>query len=383
MPPEASGTASRDCSGGEHGKLFRRNPHVSTADLMRSFAAKVINWQKRHGRHDLPWQGTCDPYAIWIAEVMLQQTQVTTVIPYYRRFCRRFPDVAALAAADLDTVLVHWSGLGYYSRARNLHRAAQIVAREHGGRFPSAFEAVHALPGIGRSTAAAICAFAFGARQAILDGNVKRVFARYFAVRGYPGNRREEEELWRRAERLLPAKDIAAYTQGLMDLGANVCTRGQPLCAECPLRSACIARRRGLTAQLPAPRPRKRLPHRETTMLILQHAGDVLLEKRPAPGIWGGLWCLPEIRAGEPLEQTCRIRFGAHLGAVDAMPTVEHGFTHFSLTIRPRRVRVTRVEPRAGEPGLIWLPVDDARSAAVPAPVRRILAGLSANAELA
>ena len=343
---------------------------------MASLAAKVIAWQKQHGRHDLPWQGTRDPYAIWVAEVMLQQTQVATVIPYYRRFLGRFPNLAALASADIDTVLAHWSGLGYYSRARNLHRAAQIVSRDHRGRFPAEFEAVNALPGIGRSTAAAICAFAFGARRAILDGNVKRVFARYFAVRGYPGDRRVDEELWRRAERLLPTKDIAAYTQGLMDLGANVCTRGQPSCTDCPLRRGCIARQRGLIAQLPTPRPRKSLPHRETTMLVLQHAGEILLEKRPATGIWGGLWCLPEATADEPLEQVCRLRFGAHVGAVDAMPAVEHGFTHFSLTIQPRRVQVTRIEPRAGEPGMIWLPVEDVRSVAVPAPVKRILASL-------
>ena len=359
-------------------KASRRRPTA-----MRGIAANVIAWQKRHGRHDLPWQGTRDPYAIWIAEVMLQQTQVATVIPYYLRFFRRFPNLAALAAADLDAVLGQWSGLGYYSRARNLHRAAWIVAHEHGGRFPSDFEAVHALPGIGRSTAAAICVFAFRARRAILDGNVKRVFARYFAVRGYPGDRRVEDELWRKAERLLPTKDIEAYTQGLMDLGANVCTRGRPACAKCPLRTGCQAHRHDLTEELPAPRPRKRLPHRETTMLILQHAGEVLLEKRPAPGIWGGLWCLPEIGAGEPLEQACRLRFGAHLGTVAAMPAVEHGFTHFSLTIRPRRVHVTRVDLRAAEPGVIWLPVADASAAAVPAPVRRILAGLSTHAGLA
>lgn len=343
---------------------------------MASFAAKVIAWQRRHGRHDLPWQGTRDPYAIWIAEVMLQQTQVATVIPYYQRFLARFPGVAILAAADLDAVLAHWSGLGYYSRARNLHRAAGIVVREHGGRFPADFSGVSALPGIGRSTAAAICAFAFGERRAILDGNVKRVFARYFAECGYPGDRRVEERLWRKAERLLPRSEIAAYTQGLMDLGAGVCIRGRPECVRCPLRSGCRARQRGLTGKLPTPRPRKALPHRATTMLVLQHAGEILLEKRPASGIWGGLWCFPEMTTDEPVEQACRRRFGARVGAVAAMPAVQHGFTHFSLTIQPQRVRVSRFEPRAGEPGTIWLSVDDAQAAAVPAPVKRILASL-------
>jgi A/G-specific adenine glycosylase len=344
--------------------------------MTSSFAAKVIAWQRLNGRHDLPWQGTRAPYPIWLSEVMLQQTQVATVIPYYHRFIERFPDVAALAAADEDDVLARWSGLGYYSRARNLHRASQVVMQEHGGRFPSDFAAICALPGIGRSTAAAICAFAFGERRAILDGNVKRVFARFFAVRGYPGERQVEQALWRRAELLLPRTDMAVYTQGLMDLGAGICTRTRPRCADCPLRRGCIARKRGLTDQLPAPRPRRALPHRETTMLVLQHAGEVLLEKRPAAGIWGGLWCFPEVPDAGAVGEACRKRFGAHVGSVDFLPAIEHGFTHFSLTIQPRRVHVTRLEPQAGEPGTIWLLVEDARSAAIPAPVRRILSSL-------
>jgi A/G-specific adenine glycosylase len=341
-----------------------------------TFAAKVIAWQKRHGRHDLPWQGTRDPYAIWIAEVMLQQTQVATVVPYYQRFMRRFPDVSALAAAGLDSVLEHWAGLGYYSRARNLHRAAGIVVQEHGGRFPADFDLVHALPGVGRSTAGAICAFAFDERRAILDGNVKRVIARYFAVRGYPGDKRVEAKLWRRAEHLLPHKDLAAYTQGLMDIGASVCIRRDPACGDCPLRRSCFARKLGLAGRLPTPRPRRAVPHRATTMLVLQHAGEILLERRPAPGIWGGLWCFPEVGADETVEEACSRRFGALVGTVDPMPPVQHGFTHFSLTIRPRRIEVAKLDPRAGEPGIIWLSVGDARSAAVPAPVKRILARL-------
>ena len=340
------------------------------------FATNVIAWHRRHGRHDLPWQGIRDPYAIWVSEVMLQQTQVVTVIPYYQRFVERFPDVAVLAAADEDDVLAQWSGLGYYSRARNLHRAAQVVMRDHGGRFPTDFDALRALPGIGRSTAAAICAFACGQRRAILDGNVKRVLARYFAIRGYPGDKLVEAQLWRRTERLAPETDIVAYTQGLMDLGAGVCTRFEPQCASCPLRRGCLARKRSLTDKLPAPRPRRALPHRETTMLVLQHAGEVLLEKRPAAGVWGGLWCFPEMPDGGAVDEACRMRFGVHVESVDSLPVVEHGFTHFSLTIRPRRVHVTRLAPQAGEPGTIWLPVEDARSAAIPAPVRRILSSL-------
>ncbi|MFN7088187.1 MAG: A/G-specific adenine glycosylase [Burkholderiales bacterium] len=345
---------------------------------MKTFAAKLVAWQKRHGRHDLPWQGTRDPYAVWVSEIMLQQTQVATVIPYYARFMRRFPNVVALAAASQDEVLAHWSGLGYYSRARNLHRAAQIVARDHGGRFPADFEQVVQLPGIGRSTAAAICVFAFGARRAILDGNVKRVLTRCFGIAGHPGDKRIADVLWRKAEELLPRNNVGAYIQGLMDLGAGVCVRRRPRCAECPLRDECMAYRQGLTERLPEPKSRKTLPRKTTVMLVLQHAGEVLLEKRPETGIWGGLWCFPEVAPGQDAEigRICARRFGARVTAPEPLPALEHGFTHFRLSITPQRLRVTALAPRAAEPGHVWLPLEEARSAAIPAPVRRILAGL-------
>ncbi|MBI4204961.1 MAG: A/G-specific adenine glycosylase [Betaproteobacteria bacterium] len=343
---------------------------------MPSFASKLIAWHRRHGRHDLPWQTTRDPYAIWVAEIMLQQTQVATVVPYYGRFLGRFPDIAALAAAPLDEVLVQWSGLGYYLRARNLHRAAQRLVREHQGHLPRDFDAVLALPGIGRSTAAAICAFAFGARRAILDGNVKRVLTRHFGIRGYPGDKRVEAALWRKAESLLPEKHIGAYTQGLMDLGAGVCTRRRPHCSDCPLVGDCVAHSKGLTERLPAARPRKALPRRHTVMLVLQHAGEVLLERRPAAGIWGGLWCFPEAAPGEDVEIMCEQRFGARIRAAQPLPRLEHGFTHFRLTIEPQRLRVARLLSQAAEPGHVWLSVEEAKSAAVPTPVRRILASL-------
>jgi A/G-specific adenine glycosylase len=307
---------------------------------------------------------------------MLQQTRVATVIPYYRRFLARFPDVAALAAAPLDEVLAHWSGLGYYSRARNLHRAAQTLMSEHGGRFPVDFDAILALPGVGRSTAAAICALAFGARHAILDGNARRVLARRFGIRGYPGDKRVEQALWRKAEDALPGNHIAEYTQALMDLGAGICTRRQPRCSACPLVRSCVARRNGLTALLPAPRPRKPVPHRRTVMLILEHAGDVLLEKRPPAGIWGGLWCFPEAAPGEDVKEICSRRFGATVKAGQPAAVVEHGFTHFRLDIHPQRLRVTGLLQRAAQPGCVWLPVEEAKAAAVPAPVKRILADL-------
>jgi len=344
--------------------------------MTASFARKLIAWQKRHGRHDLPWQNTRDPYAIWVSEIMLQQTQVAAVIPYYRRFLQSFPDIRSLAAAQQDEVLAHWSGLGYYSRGRNLHEAARIVAYEHAGRFPADFEQILQLPGIGRSTAAAICVFAFGARRAILDGNVKRVLARYFGVEGYTGEKRIENDLWRRGEALLPRRDIEAYTQGMMDLGAGVCTRRRPRCETCPLREDCVARRRGLTDRLPAPKPKKTLPRRTTVMLVLQHAGEVLLEKRPAPGIWGGLWCFPEVAGDDDIGKICAQRFGARVTILKPLPVLEHGFTHFHLSITPQRLRVTALTPRAAEPGHIWLPLEEARAAAIPTPVKRILAEL-------
>lgn len=344
---------------------------------MTAFARNVTAWQRTHGRHDLPWQGTRDPYRIWVSEIMLQQTQVGTVIPYYLRFIARFPDLAALAAADLDDVLAHWSGLGYYSRARNLHRAAIAIRELHGGRFPAAFDAVAALPGIGRSTAGAIVVFAYGARRAILDGNVKRVLARACGIEGYPGDNSTADALWRAAERLLPDNRIESYTQGLMDLGATVCLRRQPHCLLCPVSESCIALRDGRVAELPAPRPRKVLPHRKTVMLVLAHGSDLLLEKRPAPGIWGGLWCFPELAEGEDAKGVALQRFGASVRAGEWLTDVEHGFTHFSLTISPQRVEVFDLQPRAAEPGYRWMSKDEVMQAGIPAPVKRIVQALS------
>src|SRR4051812_39484936 len=253
------------------------------------FAQKVVRWQRRHGRRDLPWQGTRDSYRIWLSEVMLQQTQVGTVIPYYERFLKKYPSVAALAAADEEHVLELWSGLGYYARGRNLHRAARLIAR-HG--FPRTASAIADLPGIGRSTAAAIAAFAYGERAAILDGNVKRVFARVFGVA-------DEKALWPLAERLLPKRAIEIYTQALMDLGATVCAR-KPRCERCPIASECIALKEGRIHELPPPPARRELPQREVTWLVLRRNGAVLVERRPSPGIWGGLWCFPELKGKRP-----------------------------------------------------------------------------------
>ena len=274
--------------------------------MSSSFSFRLLAWHRRHGRHDLPWQGTRDAYRIWVAEIMLQQTQVAAVIPYYARFLQRFPDLASLAGAPQDEVLRLWSGLGYYSRARNLQRAAQMVVEHHGGAFPRALAQIEALPGIGRSTAAAIAAFAYGTRAAILDGNVKRVLARHFAVAGFPGEKRVEQRLWQLAEEQLPPRAIERYAQAIMDLGATLCTRAKPDCAECPLAQSCQALALGRVREFPAPRPAKAVPTRSTHMLLLVRNGELLLEKRPPSGIWGGMWSLPELEQAANARARCR-----------------------------------------------------------------------------
>ncbi|MDD3529933.1 MAG: A/G-specific adenine glycosylase [Gallionellaceae bacterium] len=342
--------------------------------LLVGFAARLIAWQRGHGRHGLPWQ-VADPYAVWVSEIMLQQTQVETVIPYYARFLARFPDLASLAAAPEDDVLALWSGLGYYARARNLHAAARQVMAGHGGVFPSDFEAICALPGIGRSTAAAIAAFAFGERRAILDGNVKRVFCRLFGVDGWPGERAVEQRLWRLAGALLPEDGIRAYTQGLMDLGATLCRRGRPDCRRCPFADDCVANRDGRQAELPAARPRKGLPEKATIMLVLWHGGEILLEKRPATGIWGGLWSLPECPAdADPGEAARRLGYAAE--PLTALPGLTHTFSHFRLHIRPHALAVPVRPAAVAEAGRLWLSPAEARAAALPTPVRRIIEAL-------
>jgi A/G-specific adenine glycosylase len=345
---------------------------------MRAFSRDIIRWQRQHGRHGLPWQGQY-AYCVWLSEIMLQQTQVATVIPYYQRFIARFPDVKTLAAASEDEVLAHWSGLGYYSRARNLHRAALLIMRQHAGTFPRDFEDILALPGIGRSTAAAIGALAFHQRRAILDGNVKRVLARYCAVEGYPGEKNTEALLWQRAEALLPPRNVATYTQGLMDLGATLCARSKPRCEICPLRENCAAHKHGLTAQLPAPRPKKTLPEKRCTLLLLLDGPLILLEKRPGLGVWGGLWCTPQLDEGQDINAYCARQFGANGVRAEALPDFIHTFTHFRLHIAPRVVRISRKSLLTEEPGRVWLDTGEALHAAIPAPLRKLLRELRAQ----
>lgn len=346
-----------------------------------SFPHRIATWQQAHGRHHLPWQNTGDAYRVWLSEVMLQQTQVATVIPYYLRFVERFPDVRALAAAPLDAVLAAWAGLGYYSRARLLHRCAQQVVQQHAARFPADAAQLAALPGIGRSTSAAIAVFAGGARAAILDGNVRRVFARHFGVEGDPAGAATQKVLWRIAERELPHDGVAAYTQGLMDLGATVCTRSRPRCDVCPVSASCVALRDGRIAELPARRPPRDRPQRAATLaLLLDGDATVLLQRRAPTGIWGGLLSAPEFDEGisgpELLQQLAR-RFGLRGQVARSLPPLRHEFTHYSFVMHPRVVQVTGGGAAAQSP-LERLALQDAASAALPAPLLRLLQGLGA-----
>jgi A/G-specific adenine glycosylase len=340
---------------------------------MSDFSLRLIAWQKIHGRHDLPWQQTRDPYRVWLSEIMLQQTQVAAVMPYYARFLERFPTLAALAAATVDDVMAQWSGLGYYARARNLHRCAQVISVEFAGRFPEDPDVIATLPGIGRSTANAIAVFCFGARVAILDGNVKRVLCRCFGIAGFPGATAVEKVLWQLAAAQLPTQDIDIYIQAQMDLGATVCHRGKPHCEQCPLAEICIARRDKRIAELPEARPRKAVPERSVTMLLLlEDDGDcVLLERRPPSGIWGGLLSLPELPDGISATE-----FAARLGYLAehfvSLPMAAHGFTHFRLLMQPRLAQVVAL-PQVRESTLVRLQRSAIEEAALPAPIRLLL----------
>ncbi len=299
-----------------------------------ALAAALLDWHARDGRHDLPWQRDRTPYRVWISEVMLQQTQVATVIPYYERFLERFPTIASLAAAPDDELLHLWSGLGYYARARNLKRAAQQIVAQHQGVFPRDFAAVVALPGIGRSTAGAILAISTGQRHAILDGNVRRVLARAFAVEGRPGAAAFEDALWRHAEAETPAQDAGRYAQAIMDLGATVCVRRQPVCPRCPFAACCEARAMGRQHDFPAKRvAAAHRPHRITTMLLMRRpGGEIWLRRRPAAGLWGGLWVPPEFDDAAGARTFLADVRAAHMRE---LPLIEHAFTHFDLTIAP------------------------------------------------
>jgi len=299
---------------------------------MKLIHPTIVKWHKQHGRHDLPWQNTRDAYRIWVSEIMLQQTQVTTVIPYYERFMASFPTIADLAAADNDTVMHHWTGLGYYARARNLHKAAKQVVESHNGVFPTAFDNVLALPGIGRSTAGAVLAFSQQQHHAILDGNVKRVLSRFYEVEGWYGKKAVENELWELAEANTPVKEVSTYTQAIMDFGATLCTRSRPNCDACPLKNNCGAFANQRTTELPHGKPKVAKPTKQTFMLLIQNEdGEVLLQQNPPSGIWGGLWCPPQCQQLDAI---------THIGDLvieqkTTLPILKHTFSHFHLEITP------------------------------------------------
>ena len=341
---------------------------------MTDFAERLLRWHAAHGRHDLPWQHPRSAYRVWVSEIMLQQTQVSTVIPYFERWMQHFPDVHTLAAASIDQVLEHWAGLGYYARGRNLHAAARQIVSEHDGELPRSLEQLMALPGIGRSTAAAILAQAWDIPAIILDGNVKRVLARHRMLSGWPGKPSVEKQFWAVAESLTPDRQAADYTQAIMDLGATLCRRSRPLCEDCPVSQGCAARAAGRQAEFPQRKPRTRRPMRHTRMLIARNAqGEVLLERRPPSGIWGGLWCLPEVPAEMSPLDWCARNVGVVAKNPLDLPPVMHGFTHFELEIQPVSVTLSDTVAVLEPANTLWYNPGQPLGIGVPAPVSRIL----------
>lgn len=339
------------------------------------FADALLTWFDVNGRHDLPWQHPRTAYRVWLSEIMLQQTQVSVAAPYFLRFVDALPDLAALAAAPQDTVLALWSGLGYYARARNLHAAARLCAARHDGELPRDFDALCALPGIGRSTAGAILAQAWGERFAILDGNVRRVLCRVNGVDGWPGTPAVQKTLWTLAEAQLPHARLADYTQAQMDFGATLCTRRNPACVQCPLQARCVARLQGRVDELPFAKPSKPVPQREAIIIFAtDHARRVLLQRRPPTGVWASLWSLPQAED----KAAARDWFMAHLRAEfdkgDELPAIEHAFTHYRLRLRPRRWEAITLQPRVRDnDGLRWVAMDELPALGIPAPIRQLL----------
>ena len=342
---------------------------------MDGFARRLLRWYDRHGRHELPWQHPRTAYRVWISEVMLQQTQVATVIPYFEKFVTALPGVRALADAAEDRVMALWSGLGYYRRARYLHAAAKRCVTEHGGDLPRDFDALAALPGIGRSTAGAILALTHTRRHPILDGNVKRVLTRFHGIRGWPGERAVENTLWTHAEAHTPATQVADYTQAIMDLGAMVCMRANPRCAECPQAGECVARRDGLTTTIPAPRPARALPERQVVFVVLRdRRGRVLLQRRPPEGIWPSLWSLPETANAVAAHALASCLAEPYDAAVTTLPEITHTFTHFRLRASPLEWRGVRKRPGiADDAGSRWCSSAEIADLGIPAPVRKVL----------
>lgn len=373
--------------GGADGGNPCHMPKPAASKMYRSvspIAPRLLRWYAKHGRSNLPWQHPRSAYRVWLSEVMLQQTQVATVVPYFLRFVEKFSDLGTLASAPLDDVFALWSGLGYYSRARNLHRTAQLCVAQHGGDLPRDFDALAALPGIGRSTAGAILAQAHGLHFPILDGNVKRVLARWGGVTGWPGASAVSRKLWTIAEVQTPRRNIVDYTQAIMDLGATVCARSRPRCADCPLAADCVANAQGLTAKLPERKPTRRIPTRTTIMLVLRDAqGRLLIERRPPTGVWAGLWSLPEAadRANARRDVARYARQINGKTTFTALPPFVHGFSHYRLEVTPLALHVTE-EPRiADDLDHRWVHPEQAAALGLPAPVRKLIALLATTAQ--
>lgn len=355
------------------------------------FSKPLLEWFKQHGRHDLPWQHPRDAYRVWLSEIMLQQTQVQTVIPYFERFIAEFKTIKALAKASEDEVLHLWTGLGYYARARNLHKAAQVIMAEHNGVFPQHYEHILALPGIGPSTAAAILAQAFDQPHAILDGNVKRVLSRYYAISGWPGEKKIENQLWQLSRQLTPNHSAADYTQAIMDLGASLCSRRKPQCENCPVQTHCVAFKQGNMQDYPTSKKRRQLPVKQTTMLLLQNKqGEVLLQQRPAQGIWGSLWSLPEIppeqNNPDDIARISQQQYGCTLESSKNLAAFRHTFSHFHLDIQPLSCKVsTHTHCVMDSDRLVWYkcePLDtqaNSNKRGLPAPVKKLLDNLLEN----
>ena len=355
--------------------MTRQPPASAPLPTDDVFVTRLLHWFDDHGRHDLPWQHPRSPYRVWLSEIMLQQTQVSTVIPYFLKFLAVFPTLPDLAAASNDAVMAQWAGLGYYARARNLHAAAQRCVDLHGGELPRDFDALHALPGIGRSTAGAILSQAWNDRFAILDGNVKRVLTRYHGIEGFPGLPVIEKQLWAVAEahaEHVPDTRMVDYTQAQMDLGASVCSRSKPACVICPLQDTCVARREGRTDQLPTPKPGKTLPEREAVALLLRDTrGRVLLQKRPDTGIWAQLWTLPQADSGIALQDWFDAHIDGSLDDAEPLPVLEHTFSHYRLHLQ---VLVTAVQGLRNEhAGLRWVAPEELATLGLPAPIRKLL----------
>jgi A/G-specific adenine glycosylase len=350
---------------------------------MSEFATRLLTWFDEHGRKDLPWQQGVNEYRVWVSEIMLQQTQVQTVIPYFNRFVERFPDVGVLAGANQDDVLSHWSGLGYYARARNLHKAARHIRDQLGGRFPDSFDEMLTLPGVGRSTAGAVLSLANGQRHAILDGNVKRVLARHAAIAGWPGKTSVANELWTIAERNTPKDRASAYTQAIMDIGATLCTRTRPSCDRCPVREDCAARRMNSVSDYPGHKPKAIKPLRTTTMVLASFEGQVYLERRPEAGIWGGLWSLPEL--GErSIGSWCDEVLGDAATETQSWEVMRHSFSHFDLDIQPIVVRIqSHASTVADADSRTWHRLDAAPPGGLAAPVRKLIGQLKKSENVA